>query len=168
MGGVVLGHHHQPAGVLVQPVHDSRAAHAADARQRFAAMGDQGIDQGPVRVARRRMHDQAGGFVDDQHVVVLKNDIEIDSLRLGRRGTTLGHNDGESLAGFDPIGRVDYRLAIGADAAFPDERLDPGARKVRDPARQHPVEPAARFRFAGGDGMCDLALRCRHDSSSGP
>ena len=33
VGGVVLGHHHQPAGVLVQPVHDPRTAHPADARE---------------------------------------------------------------------------------------------------------------------------------------
>ena len=45
MGEVVLGHHEQARGVLVEPVHDARPLHAADAREALPAMGDQRIDQ---------------------------------------------------------------------------------------------------------------------------
>ncbi|MBA7467948.1 hypothetical protein ES707_03187 [subsurface metagenome] len=43
MRGVVLGHHHQPGGVLVEPVHDAGPLHPADAGEALAAMGDQRI-----------------------------------------------------------------------------------------------------------------------------
>jgi hypothetical protein len=39
MGGVGLGHDQQAAGVLVDAVHDARAAFAADARQRCRRNG---------------------------------------------------------------------------------------------------------------------------------
>src|SRR5690349_988989 len=40
VGMVVLGHHHQATGVLVEPVHDARPLDAADAGQAVAAMRD--------------------------------------------------------------------------------------------------------------------------------
>ena len=51
MGGVILGHHQQAAGVLVDAVHDAGADLAADAGQAALAMPQQGVDQGAVRVA---------------------------------------------------------------------------------------------------------------------
>src|SRR6202044_1647416 len=40
MRAVVLRHHHDAGGVLVEPVHDAGAALAADAGKTVAAMGD--------------------------------------------------------------------------------------------------------------------------------
>ena len=68
---VVLGDHHQPGGVLVEPVHDARPLDAADAGKAGAAMGDQRVDQRAGLVAGGRMHDQAFRLVDDDDVVVL-------------------------------------------------------------------------------------------------
>ena len=45
-----------------------------------AAMGDQGIDQGAVGIARRGMHHQARWLVDDDQVLVLINHIERNIL----------------------------------------------------------------------------------------
>ena len=39
MRAVVLGRHHHPADLAVQPVHDARPQHAADAREAGAAHG---------------------------------------------------------------------------------------------------------------------------------
>ena len=47
-------------------------------------MGEQGVDQGAVFVAGRRMHDQAGGLVEHEQVGVLVEDGEGD--RLAARG----------------------------------------------------------------------------------
>ena len=71
VGGVVLGHHHDPRRVLVEPVDDPRPPHAADARQAVAAMGEQGVDQRLVGVAGRGMDDQPGRLVEDEEIVIL-------------------------------------------------------------------------------------------------
>ena len=88
-------------------------------------MGDQGVDEGRVRVARRGVDHQAGGFVDHQQVRVLVDDVERDVLRPRNGGRSLRDKNGKSLAGFDPVWRVLYRLAVGADPAVFDEGLDP-------------------------------------------
>ena len=73
-----LGHHHQPAGVLVEAVHDAGPLDAADAGQAVAAMRDQRVDQRALGVAGGGMHDQAGRLVDHDERVVLVNNIERD------------------------------------------------------------------------------------------
>ena len=83
VGGVGLGHHHQAAGVLVEPVHDARPLDAADAGEAVAAMGDQRVDQRAGGVAGGRMHHQPGWLVDDDEVVVLVDDVERDRLARG-------------------------------------------------------------------------------------
>ncbi len=85
MGTVRLGRDHQPGRVLVEPVHDAGAAHAADARQAVAAMAQQGVDQSAGGVTGRRMHHEPRGLVDDDHVLVLEDDGQRDVLRLRRR-----------------------------------------------------------------------------------
>ena len=59
MGPVVLGRDHHAADLAVEPMHDARPQHAADAGQAGAAMGEQRVDQGAVGVARGRMDDHA-------------------------------------------------------------------------------------------------------------
>ena len=99
MRAVVLGRHHQPCGVLVEPVHDARALDAADAGKAGPAMGDQGVDQGAGLVAGGRMHHQPPGLVDDDDVVVLMDDIERDILARGLGGDRLRHVDCDRIAG---------------------------------------------------------------------
>ena len=103
---VVLRHHHQPGGVLVEPVHDARAADAADPRQAGAAMGDQRIDQRAGLVAGAGMHDEALGLVDDNDVVILVDDIERDGFGPGFGGDRLRHIDCDRIAGGDMISGV--------------------------------------------------------------
>ena len=103
---VVLGRHHQPGGVLVEPVHDAGAADAADAGQACAAMGDQRVDQRAGLVAGGGMHDQALRLVDDDDVVVLVDDIERDSFPFGLRRGRWRHVDCDRIAGGDMISGV--------------------------------------------------------------
>ena len=93
MSAVVLGHHHQPGGVLVQPVHDAGPPDAADPGKARAAMRDQRVDQCAGLVAGGRMHHEALRLVDDDDVVVLIDDVERDILALGFGGDRLRHVD---------------------------------------------------------------------------
>ena len=63
--GLMLGDHHHPAGILVEPVHNARPALAANAQQAVAAMMQQGVDQRTIRVTGRGVDHHPGGFVDD-------------------------------------------------------------------------------------------------------
>ena len=83
---IVLCHHQQSAGVLIDAVHDAGANLPADAGQAALAMPQQGIDQGAVRVAGGRVHHHALGLVDHQQVGVLIHDIQRDLLRNGLDG----------------------------------------------------------------------------------
>ena len=75
MRDVVLGDDHHAAGVLVQSMNDSRPQLAADAAE-VLYVKHQRVDERAVRVARRRMHDKAGRFVDDHDVRIFKQDFE--------------------------------------------------------------------------------------------
>ena len=77
---VVLRRHHQPGGVLVEPVHDARPPDPADPGKAGAAMGDQRIDQGSRFMTGGRMHHEPPRLVDDDDVVILVDDIERDIL----------------------------------------------------------------------------------------
>ncbi len=106
VGAVGLGHHHQPGGVLVEPVHDAGPLDAADAGEAVAAMGDQRIDQRAGGVAGGRVHHEARRLVDDDELVVLVDDVERDrfALRLRRLRRRQRHADG--VAGIDGRGRI--------------------------------------------------------------
>ena len=76
-------------------------------------MGDQGIDQGAVGIAGRRMHHQPRRLVDDDQVLVLVDHVERNILALrawparrAARCTLIG------LARFDPVVGVFYRLRV--------------------------------------------------------
>ena len=103
VGALGLGGDHQAAGVLVQAVHDARPALAADAGQPRAAVGEERVDQGPVRVAGRRVDDQAGRLVEHDQLRVLVEDMQRHDLGLGPRRGGRGHGEDEGLARFDPV-----------------------------------------------------------------
>ena len=114
MGRLGLGHHHETAGVLVQAVHDAGAADPADARKTVRAMGEQGVDQGTVPVAGRRMDDQAGRLVDHDDVVVFVGDGKLHGLGLGHGRRGRRDLDREPLPGTYPVGGIAHRRGRGA------------------------------------------------------
>ena len=97
-GALVFGRDQQPAGVLVQPVHDARPRHAADAGERIAAMGEQRIDQRAVQIAGRGMHDKSRGFVDHDQIGIFVTDRKRNILRLWRRGLWRRNGDRNDVA----------------------------------------------------------------------
>lgn len=124
-----LRHHHHPAGVLVQPVDDAGALLPADARQLLPRMGEEGVHQRPVLVARRRMHDQPGRLVQHNEMRVLVQDGQGDRLSL-RRGR-FRRRDVQAVASARThrLGRVGDRLAVPPRLPGLDQRLDTGSRQ---------------------------------------
>ena len=151
--GVVFGDHHQPAGVLVQPVYDAGARDAADSRQGIPAMRQKRVHQSVVAVARRGVDDHARRFVQNQQIVVFVHDVQRNVLRLG--------NGGGRLRNFQPVhfARDGFTVPIRNDGAVRrhrppfDQGGNPAARQS-GAQRQPFVQP--RFGFGGIDGGgCD-------------
>jgi hypothetical protein len=113
----------QPARVLVETVHDPGPPHAANAGKALPAVGNERVDQCPARVARRRVHDHAGGLVDNDEVAILMGDGEARIFRLRRRRLGRWHGNDIALARFDPQAGLFYRPARAPHAALLDESL---------------------------------------------
>ena len=141
MGGVVLCGHDQAAGILVQAMDDARATFASDAREGHSTMGDEGVDQCAIRIAGSGVHHHAGRLVDDDEILVFEDDREVHRLAFWLGRHRLGHDQQENLAGFDPVRRVGYGRAAGADVARLDQLLEAAARQAGEPPCQESVEP---------------------------
>ena len=142
VGLVGLGHDQQAGRILVQTMDDSGAAHAANARQAVAAMGDERIDEGAGFMARRRVDHEAGRLVDDDEVLVLENDRERNVLALRLGGGGLGHVDRDGLANLHLGAGVRDGLALHLHMAGLHQRLDARARQAVAGEGEEFVEPA--------------------------
>ena len=141
MGAVVLGHHHQAGGVLVEPVDDAGTAHAADAGKACAAMGNQRVDQRSGLVPGGGMHHEILRLVDDDEVVVLEHDIERDILAFGLGGGGRRHVDCDRIPRIDMISGVANRDAADAHLTCEDQRFQARARQVGTAHGEHAVQP---------------------------
>jgi len=65
----IFGDDEATAGIFVEAVDDARAFRSADIPE-FIAVVQEGVDEGALFVAHRRMDDHSAGFVDDHQVVV--------------------------------------------------------------------------------------------------
>src|SRR5438309_897805 len=101
-------------------MHDPRPAAPADAGEAVAAMREEGIDQCSLRVAWRRVDDEAGRLVDDDQVLILKADRERDRLRHRDWVGRFRQDDPEMLARLHPLRRVALHGAVRGDVAGPD------------------------------------------------
>ena len=108
VGAQVAGDDKQAAGVFVEAVHDAATRQLCC----FGEVVQQGVQQGAVRIARRRMDDQSGRFVDDDDVGVGMNDVERNILRRG---------DGFGIHGnlrADVITRIDVVFGAGGITVY--------------------------------------------------
>jgi len=89
MGPVVLGHHHDPAGLLVQPMDDAVALLPADSGE-----GDplplEPIYEGRFFNAGGSVDHNSGRFVDDQNIVILIEFGDGEGRFCPRRSLDLG------------------------------------------------------------------------------
>jgi hypothetical protein len=155
VGGLGLGDDHQPAGVLVEAVHDAWPPNPADSAEARAAMADQGVDEGAVRVSWCGMHNQPFGLVDDDQMFILEADLQRHWLGDRDRVAILGQNYDEILAVADPSRRILQRCTRACDVAGFDQPLDPGPRQHRETQRKHAIEAHTGLVRAGTDRRRD-------------
>ncbi len=155
---------HEPARVLVEPVHDARARQRG---QRGRVM-QQRVLQRAVAVAAARMHDEAGRLVEDEERVVLVHDRERDRLRghavVGRRRR---FGDDDRLAAVQLVARRHDDRRADDDLAGLDPALEAIARMLRQQLRQRLVEPRAGQRRGHGEAVAGRDVgrwRRRHGS----
>ena len=145
MSRVVLGHDEATAGIFVEAMDNSRTSHAADAAQFSSAMVEQGVDERMLFVPGGWMHDDAGGFVQNEQIVVLEKDIERDFLRLGCGGCRFRPNNLNLFRGArGVIGLGGF--AVHGDVTFVDQPLNGSAGDFGKLLAQKRIEPSARER----------------------
>ena len=108
---------------------------AADPGEARAAMRQERVDERPLRVAGRRMHDHPRRLVDDDQVRVLEADVERDRLRLRLGGFGFRQEHGDDRAGSGARCRVAQHPAAAFDAPVEDQLLQAAARQLRQKLR---------------------------------
>ena len=147
---------------------DDAGAHLpADAGERIAAVVQQGVDERPVRVAGRGVHNKTARFVHHDEIRVLVNNVERDILRRGAR------RNGRVVLGDEKHVPCTGKLAFFDGLPFPchlpgcDEPRGGGAGVAR--TRKESVDPlAALLRLYGCDFHLNSArMESRSNSSGG-
>ena len=132
-------------GILVQPVNNAGAERMAAGGEPLA-VSQECVDKRMRRITWRRMDDEAGGLVDHDEVIILKEDVEGDVLGfesgLGRRGK----NRFEDVARLDRMVRLDLP-AVESDKSLLDQPLRVCPRPVGKLLRKKPIQAIARAGF---------------------
>src|SRR5579872_2634727 len=107
-------------------------------------MGNERVDQRPVRISRGWMHDEASRLFDNDEVVVFVDDLKRDVLpprncRYRRRNA-----DHIDVAWFDPEIAVSYRFARMSDCAAFDQLLKARTAYIAECGGKKTVEPPSR------------------------
>ena len=140
LGGGVLGHHQQPAGILVYPVHQHAHALVLHVRAQVQVIG-QGVHQRTVVVAVTGVHHHAGGFVHHQHVVVFIDNVQGNVFRKDFRAAALvGHHELDHVQGPDNVVGL-HRLLVHQHIAQFDGLLHTAAGSIFLMLRDETVYP---------------------------
>ena len=117
IGPLGAGHHQQPRGAPVEPVHDPGPVGVADSGD-VGIAGQQAVNQRAAVVPRTGVDNQAGGLVHHDEVQILKDRPEND-IGVGRRLRIVPEVDvdGQRLALGDPPGARGDHCTVEAHAA---------------------------------------------------
>ena len=143
---IVLGHHQQAGGALVEAVHDAGTQDASDAGE-IVHVVQKGVDKRAARHAGARMHDHASRLVEHEEMRVLVNDREGQVLGLGQSENRIGQVQVDALAVTYPRGRPARVSAVDLDSPVGDEGLEAGPALFRQVPRQPHIQ--ARSRITG-------------------
>ena len=168
MRDVVLGHDHGAARLLIEPVHDAGSLLTADAGK-ICAMMEQRVHQRVLLVARTRVHDEPGGFVDDKEIVVFVENLEWDFLRLRAARGERRLDQPNDIARVDGLARTRRPASPGHGAAL-DPFLQTRARKLRERLCEEAIEAHAVVRpgdFELDQGAGAAGRAAIHLASSG-
>ena len=113
-------------------------------------MMEEGVDQGVGRMARGGMHDQSGGLVEGQQVVVLVEDFQRDVFGASGGGLGLRPGEGDDFAGAGMM-RGFGGAAIDADKALGEQALNGAAGSSGKLGAQKGVQPFRGSRLPDGD-----------------
>jgi hypothetical protein len=102
VGHVVLGHDHDSAGVLIEPVHDAGTDLSADPAE-AVEMEKESVDQGGVAMSGSRMNDESRRLLDDCEILILIKDMEGKLLRLDAGGLGVGNVDLQLPSLLEPV-----------------------------------------------------------------
>jgi hypothetical protein len=111
---------------------------------------EQRVDERAARVPRRRVHDDAGGLVDDEQMLVLVGDADVDRLGLQLRRGFGGGLELELLPTFEPVA-LRARAPVEADRAGGDEPLRFPACPDLGQRGEKAVEPLPRGRVGNSE-----------------
>lgn len=128
VGDVIFGDDHAAGGVFIEAVDDARAHLSADAAEVVAVM-EKGIDEGAVGISCGGVDDEAGGFVEDEDVFVLKKDIERDVLSDDGDGDDLRDDEGDLVSSFQGSAGLGRASVQGHMSVF-DQVLEAGAGEI--------------------------------------
>ena len=135
VGVVIFGNRQQAGGGLVDAVDDARAQLAVDAGEVIALGVHQAVDQRVVLVSGGGVDHQPLGLVDDQHILVLVDDLQVHLRGLDIHAYRLGdlHLDG--------VARLQAVIFLGIFAVFQhisllDELLGGTAAHVSHPGEE--------------------------------
>ena len=106
---------------------------------------EQSVHERPRRVPRRGVHDQPGGLVDDEQVLVLVGDPQVHRLRDERRPTRRGRLEGDLLPTRQPVA-LRPQNAVDEHRPLSHEPLGRGPRAHGREPGDEAVEPLARRR----------------------
>lgn len=143
VGAIAFGDDQQAAGIFVYPVNDARPLDATDTGEPVAAVCQQGIDERIFRIACARMNGQTGRFVDNNKVVVLKNDVEGHFYRLEVERFRRREGHLQPLALFDAVGGVGYRPPVRLNGPVFNQPLYAVAGKFGADGSKKAVDPLA-------------------------
>ena len=116
-------------------------------------MVEQGVHQRVALGAGGGVDGHARGFVEDDDVVVLVDDVEGDAARREVERNNFWHRERKHFAGFHFVRAVGVGGAVAGDGAFLDEFLQPRAGNFRQRQAQEFVEAGACGIFIDGDGV---------------
>ncbi len=102
LGLIVLGHNKQTGRVFIQAVHDAGPQNSADTAQRSFTVMKNRVHQTvvAVRTVSARMDHQPGGFIDDQNIFILINDIQRNIFCFHFKLFHIGKTDFHNIAFF--------------------------------------------------------------------
>ena len=143
VGGVILRHNQQPAGILIDAMHNTGAYLSIDAGKAVPAVIQQGIHQRAGIITCRRVNHHSLGLIHYQQIIVLIYDLQRDILGLGAGGYRVRQGDDDTVT--LPQGVLfPCRSAVFQDTSLFRQSLNLTAGKLRGQQRQSFIQPAAR------------------------
>lgn len=131
-------------------------------------MVQESVDQGPVEITRGGMDDHSCGLVDDDQMFVLKDDVQIEVLRLVMGGGGGGDTDLIGAARNRLDGGIAGEAGRAGHVARADQGLQSLTRQGRDGHGERAVEPPAigiqgdrdvYDRLPPGHSVVDVAMK---------